>query len=256
VEFVRRALKIEDKSQESGIKNLVETLRRFPLALQQAVAYINKENQRLGKWSDKKFTINNYLELYEEKTKGSGETYDGYTKTVLTTWQVTIEKIKQEKVRGGEQALEILGVMAYLAAYNIPIDEIFSILIDVEEVRHNAVDLLDQYSMANLECGKLNIHKLVQQVTRIKLKEKNKEIGVLRQALTLLKTRMQERESPTGSIYTSHAISAWGYTSEYSELVKEFSKLPSLIIDKLDDSVRYEVACLFGAKALQLLKKY
>jgi hypothetical protein len=51
---------------------------------------------------------------------------------------------------------------------------------------------------------------------------------------------MEEREGRAGSIYTSHAISAWGYTSEYSELVKEFSKLPRHIIDKLDDSVRYD----------------
>jgi hypothetical protein len=63
VEFIKRAPNIEDESQKSEIKNLVETLYRLPLALEQAVAYINKLNQELGKWSDEKLTINNYLEL-------------------------------------------------------------------------------------------------------------------------------------------------------------------------------------------------
>jgi hypothetical protein len=67
---------------------------------------------------------------------------------------------------------------------------------------------------------------------------------------------MEEIESPTGSTNISHAISALGYTSEYSELVKKCRKLPGHIIDKLDDSVRYEEDCLFGGKALELLKKY
>ncbi|WP_265029750.1 ankyrin repeat domain-containing protein [Wolbachia endosymbiont (group A) of Philonthus cognatus] len=190
VEFIRKALGIEDGSQESEIKNLAQELQYFPLALQQAVGYINKENQGLNKWSEGEFTISNYLELYKEKasellSKASGETYDRYTGTVLTTWQITIDKIKQRKSRGGVQALEILDVIAYLAPDKIPVDEIFSKLINDEEVRHSAVELLDQYSMANLDSGKLNIHRLVQQVTRLELKVQNKEEKVIKKAFQL-----------------------------------------------------------------------
>ncbi|WP_264723580.1 ankyrin repeat domain-containing protein [Wolbachia endosymbiont (group A) of Cheilosia soror] len=190
VEFIRKALGIEDGSQESEIKNLAQELQCLPLALQQAVAYINKENQGLNKWSEGEFTISNYLELYKEKasellSKASGETYDRYTGTVLTTWQITIDKIKQRKSRGGVQALEILDVIAYLAPDKIPVDEIFSKLINDEEVRHSAVELLDQYSMANLDSGKLNIHGLVQQVTRLELKVQNKEEKVIKKAFQL-----------------------------------------------------------------------
>ncbi|WP_353273619.1 tetratricopeptide repeat protein [Wolbachia endosymbiont (group A) of Agelastica alni] len=253
VEFIRKALKIEDGSQESEIKNLAETLHRLPLALQQAVAYINKENQ--GKWSNEKFTISNYLELYKGKAnellnKASGETYDRYTETVMTTWQITIDKIKQKM--GGEQALEVLNIIAYLAPNEIPIKEVFSQLISNEGERHRAVELLDQYSMASLEGGKLNIHRLVQQVTRIELEERNEEREVLRKALTLLKNPMEE-EGNLGNKCVSHAISAWSYTSEYNELVKEFSRLPSQVVNKLDDAARYEEAYLFGKKALELL---
>jgi hypothetical protein len=77
---------------------------------------------------------------------------------VLTTWQVTFEKIKQKKVGGCEQALAILDVMAYLAPDKIPVDQISKLIYD-EEVRHSAVELIDQYSMASLEGGKLNIHR-------------------------------------------------------------------------------------------------
>jgi hypothetical protein len=64
--------------------------------------------------------------------------------------------------------------VAYLTSDKVPVDEIFSKLKNHKDIRQNAVELLDQYSMANLQGGKLNIHRLVQQVRRVKLKEQNK----------------------------------------------------------------------------------
>ncbi|WP_261368573.1 tetratricopeptide repeat protein [Wolbachia pipientis] len=255
VEFIRKALKDVVILEENGVKRLAEELQYLPLALRQAVAYIKVENQGLNKWEERKFTISDYLEQFKEKAnellnKGSGETYDRYTETVMTTWQITIDKIKQKM--GGEQALEVLNIIAYLAPNEIPIKEVFSRLISNEGERHRAVELLDQYSMANLKGGRLNIHRLVQQVTRIELEEKNKEREVLRKALTLLKKPMEE-EGNLGNKCVSHAISAWSYTSEYNELVEEFSGLPSQVVNKLDDAARYEEAYLFGKKALELL---
>jgi hypothetical protein len=58
----------------------------------------------------------------------------------------------------GKQALEILEIMAYLAPDKIPIESFFSKLafdeqIIGEEMSWSAVELLNQYSMINLEKG-------------------------------------------------------------------------------------------------------
>jgi hypothetical protein len=123
------------------------------------------ENQELNDWGEGKFTICSYVEQFKEKanevlSRESYETRDLYTETVMTPWQITIEKIIQKTVLGGEQDLEILDVVAYLTADKVPVDEIFSKLKNDKDIRHNDVELLDQYSMANLQGGKLNIHRL------------------------------------------------------------------------------------------------
>ncbi|WP_339047305.1 latrotoxin-related protein [Candidatus Mesenet endosymbiont of Phosphuga atrata] len=101
--------------------------------------------------------------------------------------------------------------------------------------------------MADLDGGKLNIHRLVQQVIRIKLGEGNEEEKVVEKALGLFRSSINSNS-------VDHAVSAWDHAKKYNELVKEFSKLPSQIIGKLDDSVRYEEAYLFGMEALKSLK--
>ena len=65
ISLVKKGLGLpeEDTSQDQEIQNLVVRLQMFPLAIQQAVAYI--EDQRVT--GD--FSVNDYLQEYEEKTK-------------------------------------------------------------------------------------------------------------------------------------------------------------------------------------------
>jgi hypothetical protein len=44
IEFIKKELDINDESQEKEILQLAKTLQCFPLALQQAVAYNNNNN--------------------------------------------------------------------------------------------------------------------------------------------------------------------------------------------------------------------
>jgi tetratricopeptide (TPR) repeat protein len=257
-EFIRKALGIEDGSQENEVKKLAETLQRFPLALQQAVAYIKEESQKLENVDpEKKFWINDYLDEYKKEEIKTKELLDfhlpdknGYTRTTFITWKITLEKIKQREY--GKEALDIMDIIAYFAPNNIA-TKIFLEQIDIRELG-SALQLLKQYSMICLEQGEANIHRLVQQVTRIELQGQNKEREVLREALSLLKKTMEGERNP-GSEYTSHAVSAWNYASKYDELVKEFSELPNDVIYKLFYSVRYEEAYLFGERVSKLLKE-
>ncbi|MEY2392697.1 NB-ARC domain-containing protein [Wolbachia endosymbiont of Tettigetta isshikii] len=81
VEFVKKGFNIPKKgrSQDRGIKNLVRRLQRFPLAIQQAISYI--EDQRITE----KFKISDYLKEYEKKAKKlfKSEIFQGIIMTIL-----------------------------------------------------------------------------------------------------------------------------------------------------------------------------
>ncbi|XP_044726875.1 uncharacterized protein LOC123290678 [Chrysoperla carnea] len=249
MEFVKKSLNIENDTQEKDIKELSKELQLFPLALQQAVAYIRVQDENFRNVGSE-FKISNYLERSREKTRERlnfefPENSDNdYTKTIFTTWNVTLDAIRQKK--NGNDALEILNIISYLAPENIPIDIILSLESD-EEKLGTAIELLKQYSMVNLEHGKLNMHRLVQQTTRIKLKEQNREEEILKKVLKLF------NKDNFGSKIVDHAITVWNYSSKYNELVKEFAHLSCYISLELIDSVRFEEAYLFGSKVSELL---
>lgn len=110
IDFIRKALDIKDGSQENEIKNLAETLQHFPLALQQAVAYI-KERDIALKNVGLRFEISDYLKRYKEEAeklldfKFPEDSNDSYTETTFITWRITINKIK-DNAEYGQQAKE------------------------------------------------------------------------------------------------------------------------------------------------------
>ncbi|MGL5029764.1 MAG: ankyrin repeat domain-containing protein [Wolbachia pipientis] len=219
LEFVRKALNIENNLQDREIEELTRELQYFPLALGQAVVYIQDRNEESRLRGDKRFKISDYLKEYQQNAgellkKGVYENEDRYTKTVLTTWNITMTYICKEY---GFEALSILEIMAYLAPDNIRIKEIFSKLITDDKAKlWNAVELLNRYSMIKLREGVVNIHRLVQEVTRLKLQEKGRREKVLRKALELVNS---------GDLAIDnfiHVASIWGYASKHSRLVDDF----------------------------------
>lgn len=261
-DFIKKALNIEDDSQKNEIQKLMEILERFPLALTQAVAYIKQANEEVKNVEpEREFKINDYLKEYERKTKEllnfplPDDSDAKYSRTTFTTWKVTIDKIKENK-EYGQQTLEILNIIAYCAPDNIP-TKIFLKLEEYDERKLGAtVQLLKQYSMVNLEKGILSVHRLVQEVTRINLKDREKE--VLRKALELFQgdsSQINLFDDNFRLNNVDHAISVWRYANNHKELVREFSSLPVLIVSELNASLRYQEAYLFGSNALKLLEK-
>ncbi|XCA33130.1 MAG: FxSxx-COOH system tetratricopeptide repeat protein [Wolbachia endosymbiont of Polyergus mexicanus] len=180
IDFIRKALGIKDGSQESEIKSLAEALQHFPLALQQAVAYI-KERDIALKNVGLKFEISDYLKRYKEEAeklldfKFPKDSDNSYTKTTFITWRITVNKIK-DNAEYGQQAKEILDIIAYIASDNIPV-EMFLGLERNREKLGDAIQLLKQYSMISSgeEQSSVNVHRLVQQVTRIELEKQGKD---------------------------------------------------------------------------------
>ncbi|WP_353280506.1 ankyrin repeat domain-containing protein [Wolbachia endosymbiont (group B) of Silvanus unidentatus] len=238
IEFVKKGFNIlkKDKSQDREIENLVRRLQCFPLAIQQAISYI--EDQRIIE----KFKISDYLKEYEKKAKKllKSKIFQGidnnYTKTTFTAWEVTMDKVRSDE-QYGPLASEILDVLAYFAPDKIAREIFLNSVSDYKKKQLKlAIRLLVRYSMVGGEQNQsvLNVHRLVQEVTRLKLQEKGREEEVLRKALELINSQLKREEEAlrggldltnTGSITqysVIHISSTWKYASKYSRLIDNF----------------------------------
>ena len=259
VEFIKKELEVSDESQEKEIRQLAKTLQYFPLALQQAVAYIKHTDEKLKNVVKDKFKIIDYLKRYEQNARKllnfnfPENSNNCYIKTTLITWEVTLEKMKQKE--HGRQALEVLETIAYFAPDNIPTKIFLEIAKwDIEEMG-SIVELAAQYSMINLEQGVINIHRLVQQVIRLMLREQQREKDTLKRAIKLLKTPIEEAKTDSTK-YFPHAISVWNYISYDNNrmVTNEYIKFSSRITYELIIYNRYQEAYKISLQTLELLK--
>jgi tetratricopeptide (TPR) repeat protein len=258
IEFIKKELSISDESQEKEIRQLAKTLQYFPLALQQAVAYIKQKDETL-KYVEQKFEIAEYLIRFEEKARKllnynfPEDNNNCYTKTTFITWEVTLEKINQNKY--GQQALEVLETIAYFAPDNIPINIFLELVKGDTEKLASMLQLPAQYSMFNLEKGVINIHRLVQQVLRLTLQEQQNEKETLRKALEFIITPIKEGTADSTKCLL-HAISVWNYASKHDDtiLTTKLIEVSSLITCKLIYETRYQDAHAFAIQTLELLK--
>ncbi|XP_077293774.1 uncharacterized protein LOC143916511 isoform X2 [Arctopsyche grandis] len=207
---------LSNEEEEEDVKKLIETLSNLPLAMKQALAYIERKNKNNFLMGLQPVTAKSYLELYEKQShvlleQGQNLTMDVYKNTVATTWLITMNTIK-ENTSYGELALKIFHIMAYFSPENILVQEIFSDLGE-ENIMQKAVILLHNYSMIDLIGGVVSIHRIVQQVTRNHIKNIIKEEeSILHQALELL----------NGSDFEEHAVSVWDHSSKYLKLIDDF----------------------------------
>ncbi len=177
--------------------------------MRQATSYI-KERKKIFELRGDKFEISDYLKEYENEAEKllhfeSKYENDRYTKTTFITWKVAIENIKQKEHR--QEALNVLEIMAYFAPDNVPIKIFFSEAEVDEEKLCNAVELLNEYSMINIEKGVSSIHRLVQHVIRLGLQNQSKEEEILEKALKLINS------ADIAYYYPSHITSVWDYAS-------------------------------------------
>lgn len=252
--FIRNSLKLRERPGDKEIELLAYKLQRFPLALQQAVAFLNKLDVDATIIGEKS-SIQKYLDIFNEKAKQvldfkfPDHSADPYTKTTYITCEVTLDAIRSKP--HGEAALKILNVMVYLNPDDIP-SEIFSKLsIDTAD-RAAALNLLRKYSMITGGTGKSNIHRLVQKVIRIGLAEKGIEENKLREAINLVTGKEMCKQ------HVDHAVSIWEHASELepnTELYREFAYRPSKISNLLMEDGRYKDAYKFGRLHIEPLRR-
>ena len=152
------------KNDKINAKKIAKALGGLPLALAQAAAYIDSKQK----------TFSEYLELFSNQRQalwGKEVSPLDYEKTVSTTWELAIARVKNEAQAGAK----ILNLCVYLAPDNIPRSFIGAIANHLEETEFDLKDVisidhgigtLNRYSLINSSEDTLSLHRLVQLVAR------------------------------------------------------------------------------------------
>ncbi|MDO8142848.1 MAG: FxSxx-COOH system tetratricopeptide repeat protein, partial [Candidatus Brocadiales bacterium] len=171
VEFLYRRTGQEDKETA---KLLAEELGHLPLALEQAGAYIESAKK----------SLNDYLKLYREYTHRileRGKPSTDYPATVATTWEISFQKTRERS----SSAIDLLNICAFLSPDEIPRELLFegikgtsdSLVASLTDLMtfDEAISILNTYSLIKARSDTLAVHRLIQAVTRDRLKREEQE---------------------------------------------------------------------------------
>ncbi|MEJ2749696.1 MAG: FxSxx-COOH system tetratricopeptide repeat protein, partial [Anaerolineae bacterium] len=149
---------------------LAQALGYFPLALAHAAAYAETTG----------CTLADYRELYAGRRQAlwqRAQPPSSYHATISTTWDLAFQKVRQSQ----PAALDLLNLCCFLAADDIPLSmlrtqadhlpgELAAAVGDFLAL-DDAIAALRRYSMMGREGDGLNLHRLVQAVTRDRMEE-------------------------------------------------------------------------------------
>ncbi|MBS4170160.1 tetratricopeptide repeat protein [Neochlamydia sp. AcF95] len=174
IELILKITHLEDQKEEAG--KLADLLQNLPLAISQAAFYIKETH----------ISIKEYREKFEQHYKVLWEFEvppDIYQATVQVTWHVSMQKIRQDEAREKESnecpslVDPLMQFCAYLSSHGIPRDLLKEWVIKLYQSEtplldiNHTIDLLRRYSMIEVNAEAINVHSLVQLVTRDQLKE-------------------------------------------------------------------------------------
>ena len=221
--LLKTIIREERQSDQKTLAELAEALGGLPLALAQTGAYINKQAEG---YNAARY-LTSFRKNYNDPTipfrkfeAGLGE------KIVTTTWSSSRECIK----KNCPLAYEVLCLFSFLNFEKIPTHWIERWLtsernIDEEVLEDNFTDIItilsDGYLMIRLEGSSLSIHRLLQQVIRESLTEKEQKKSIA-EALNLIKERFDryDNEDPgtwgIGEECLPHAENITNYVQKYS----------------------------------------
>jgi tetratricopeptide (TPR) repeat protein len=163
---------------EVAAKNLANTVGYLPLALAQAAAYILRQRQMYRRT----YSLNDYLSAYNTLQVVTKKEFfntvlpsvqDNYSKTVWTTWYLSIVALRAEN----PQSVSLIEYCAYLGEQEVQ-DRLLSLLsaIPEDEVRHS-IDALLAYSLVERRMDNhlpaIKIHQLLQTVIRLHLQQES-----------------------------------------------------------------------------------
>ncbi len=247
------------KSEKDLALDLADKLGGLPLALEQSAAYI-RSNQ---------ITLRDYQNLFNQyhgQLFGEEGAQDRYHASVTTTFNITIDTIKAKEA----ESVNLLYLTAFLAPTAIP-EALFTegheyLPANLAEavndpLRFNRIKrMLLDYSLINVQNQALNVHRLVQLVSRERLspKETAEWIEIV---LNLVKNAFCfDRMSPDT---WGAADEIYPHTMEITEYAEKLEINPhksSYLLNKiglyLRNKAEYELAGEVFQRALNILELY
>ncbi len=236
----RRSGRVEPKAAGA----LAEQLGDLPLALAQAAAYVDAYA----------ISFDRYLGLYREASQrllAAGLDPTEYPHSVATTWLLHVEQLQ----RDCPAALEVLRLCAFLAPTAVPLDFIFSGRVRLPEVlapaltdpvlRADMIGALVATSLVTrLDDDHIQVHRLVQTVTRHQLDEQQKAEFVHGAGAVVAAATPDDLADPatwtTASNWAPHALTVAEHTEQQDPIVAR--ALRSLVAKYLQERGQYETA--------------
>ena len=257
-ELLRKIIPEGKQEGQEQLDALAEELGDFPLALDQAGSYI--ENDGTG------LTTSEYVQLFRQTQERLAiweedkeqAVHRPYSKTVATTWEITMNHIKKKF----PDSAEALNLCAFLNANGIPqrwLEDWWKEKKDLSEklesvLRRKLTNLtkpLIDFSLLYWEKPQvlLRIHRLVQLVTQDNLKKEERE-KFIREALGLVEDKFDsyDREDPgtweIGKECWPHAVSVTGHILEEEHFL-ENTDLKEILSIELDPEIIAEERAIF-----------
>lgn len=199
---------------------LIEELKYYPLALEHARAYINKKNISFSK----------YLDLFMEYRFRIMRTRDSeYSNTILTVFKMSFDKLREKD----DSCIRLLALCSFLNHDNIPINKLFvgTKLFDLPEMDAYIENLM-AYSMIEVKNGFAYTHRIIQEMMRGEIEEKNETEVFLRELFGLIVKAFPSNIGTYENVESvieiiSHTIEAYSYIDklvDYYEIKSEISK--------------------------------
>lgn len=210
----------KDRSTDEDAFELVAALDYLPLAMKQAVGYINATKGNVGRYL--KLFLNNdthQRRLLEKTYKDfRRDIVDDLQDSVVLTWQMSFDKIRSQR----PVAANLLSLMGVFNRDDIPVQ---LINISVDEIEFDEdIGILLQYSLisSNDDRSLFSMHRLVHFTIRIWLSEQNtlskwevEALAIIYHAFAeaFVKDEVSRALIDCGKLYL-HAKAVAGYTFE------------------------------------------
>jgi|GEM_PF-1730868 len=262
----------EEANELNAAADLAHELGYFPLALEQAAAYITVQDKRFGVYlADFR---KREQELLAEFPPETGDYYGedkNEIKTVRTTWTLNFEVIENES----PASAQLLSLSAFLAPDAIPSElivqgagEIGSPLADVftplqkdtefENAYDKLLEPLLRYSLIEKDRGAstYSVHRMVQSVQRNRLKEKQAEWAERTvRAVCLAFPNVEFINWPTCASLLPHALANLQHARKWKIETGEVTLLRSRVGYFLGECGFYAYAALLFEETLTIQRR-
>ena len=170
-EFLSYNLKHNSSFNEENNKKLCALFEYLPLALQQAIAYIDNTG----------ISVDGYLsefQSHQEELLSEKNNNMLYSEIVMTTWNMAINKMK---AMNNPLSIKLMNILSYLDGKNIRKDLLLEVCDHDVILLNKSLSILKEYSLINVSPindgtkESIMVHSLVQVVVRINEDVSNEE---------------------------------------------------------------------------------